>query len=107
MLFNKISNLTYQKWCRTNAKHILDNVCTKRWVDFQNMTDLEKEQNPSAETRDGYLQAIPLKEASKEWWSKLIDDNKQEIFALPNFSLAIFNDIMELKITQKEYKRLK
>ena len=103
ILFNKETDMTFEEWRNTRAYDLLCMVSKSKWILSENMTDKEKKKYPSHEVCGGYLKEIPRKEASKEWWDQLDIYDKQEIFNLPNFDLAIFNEIMELKITKKEY----
>ena len=103
MMFNKETDMTLEEWRNTRAYDILFDVPKSVWVNPSEMTDEEKGQYPSYETCGGYLKEIPRKEASKIWWDKLDKYDKAEILNLPNFDLKVFNDIMELDITKKEY----
>ena len=106
IMFNKKTTMTFEEWRNTRAFDLLNMIEKSRWVFYSQMTEEEKQQYPYAETCDGYLKEIPRAEASKEWWDNLDIYDKAEIFSLPNFSLKIFNDIMELDITRKEYKEV-
>ena len=106
IMFNKETDMSFEEWRNTRAFDILRNVGKSIWVYFENMTKKEKEQFPSAETCGGYLKELTRKKASKKWWNNLSKYDKQEIFNLPNFDLKIFNEIMELKITKKEYNEV-
>ena len=70
------------------------------------MTDEEKQKHPSAKTCEGYLKEIERKAGSEEWWNNLEMYEKATIVQLPNFDLEVFNDIMEFKVTKKEYKEI-
>ena len=65
-----------------------------------------KKKYKSAETCDGYLKEIERKAETKEWWKSLEMHEKATIIQLPNFDLDIFNDVMEFKVTKKEYKEI-
>ena len=106
IIFNKETNMSYEEWKNTRAYDVLDDLPVTRWINFNNMTDKEKKQFPNAETCGGYLKILSRKEASNEWWSQINDYDKKEIFSLPNFDLKIFNEIMELTITKKEYNQV-
>ena len=103
ILFNKETDMTFEEWRNTRAYDLLRYVKKSVWVYAYEMTEEEKQKYPNYERCDGYLKEIPRKEASKEWWDNLNKYDKNEIFTLPNFDLKIFNKIMELKITKKEY----
>ena len=107
IMFNKETNMTFEEWRNTRAYDILINLEKSIWVYFDDMNNLEKKKYiKSAETCDGYLKEISRKEASKKLWNNLSINDKYEIMTLPNFDLDVFNDIMELKITKKEYKEV-
>ena len=106
IMFNRETDMNFEDWIKTKAYALLRLVQKNKWISFENMTDNEKKQFPNSETCGGYLKEISRKEASKEWWNKLANCDKKEIFSLPNFDLKIFNEIMELKISKSEYKEV-
>ena len=107
IMFNKKTNMTFEEWGNTRAHDVLINLQKSIWIYFNDMTNIEKEKNKNnAETCDGYLKEISRKEASKKLWEEIDIKDKYEIMTLPNFDLEIFNDIMELNITKKEYKEV-
>ena len=107
ILFNKKTDMTFEEWRETRAYDVLTNLEKSKWIYFSNMNDEEKKKYiKSAETCDGYLKEIPRQEASMKLWNKIDKDDKYEIMTLPNFDLDVFNDIMELNITKKEYKNI-
>ena len=71
------------------------------------MTEEEKKKYPSAEVCNGYIKEIPRAISNEEWWNNLKIHEKATLIQLPNFNLKIFNDIMELDISLKEYKEIK
>ena len=105
-MFNKSTDMTYSEWRNTEAYYILSRKTKSVWVWFGDMTKKEKNEHPSAECCGGYLKEIEYSKSSKEWWKQLTDEEKLTLFQLPNFDLEVFNDIMSLKITQKEYRRI-
>ena len=105
-MFNKETDMTWEAWQNSEAYDILTKVKKSVWVWYKDMTEKEREENPSSKTCDGYLKEIERKVGTKEWWNNLEMYEKATIIQLPNFDLAIFNDIMELKITKKEYKEI-
>ena len=102
-MFNKETDMTYEEWRNSEAYDILTRVTKSQWIWYDNMTEAEKKKYPSAKTCDGYLKETERKTGSKEWWQSLEMHEKATIIQLPNFDLDIFNDIMELKVTKKEY----
>ena len=98
--------MTFEEWKNTRAYDILSDIEFKQWIYDDDMTDDEKEKYPSYKTTGGYLKTLSRKEAVSNWWKNLDNYDKQEIFNLPNFDLKIFNEIMEIKITKKEYNEV-
>ena len=103
-MFNKETDMTYEEWRNSEAYDILTRVTKSQWIWYDEMTEAEKKKYPSAKTCDGYLKETERKTSSKEWWKSLEIYEKATIIQLPNFDLDIFNDIMEFKVTKKEYK---
>ena len=108
MMFNKETDMTWEEWKNSEAYDILTRNIKSQWIWYDDMTDKdkEKEKYPSAKTCDGYLKEIERGTSSKEWWNNLETYEKATIVQLPNFDLDIFNDIMEFKVTKKEYKEI-
>ena len=106
MMFNKQTDMQWDEWKNSKAYDILTNVVKSKWIYYRDMTEDEKEKYPSAKVCGGYLKEIERKVGSKEWWDNLEMYEKATIVQLSNFDLDIFNDIMELEITQKEYKKI-
>ena len=105
-MFNKETDMTYEEWRNSEAYDILTRVTKSQWIWYDEMTEAEKKKYPSAKTCDGYLKETERKTSSKEWWKSLEIYEKATIIQLPNFDLDIFNDIMEFKVTKKEYKEI-
>ena len=106
MMFNKETDMTWEEWRNSEAYDILTRVTKSKWIWYDDMTDKEKQKYTSAKTCDGYLKEIERKAGTKEWWNSLEIYEKATIVQLPNFDLDIFNDIMEFKVTKKEYKEI-
>ena len=106
MMFNKETDMTWKEWRNSEAYDILTRITKSEWIWYSDMTEEEKKKYKSAETCDGYLKEIERKAGTKEWWKSLEMHEKATIIQLPNFDLDIFNDIMEFKVTKKEYKEI-
>ena len=103
MLFNKPSNWTYSQWLKSRACHLLNDIPnrTVEWIWSDNMTDEEKELNPSYETAGGYLKVFSQDEnrnMAQKWWDELDDSEKRCIFAIPNFDEDIFYRCTGIKV---------
>ena len=94
MLFNKQSDWTLQDWWNSKACNILSNIPCEytdaEWISETNMTDEEKELNPSYKTTGGYLKTVKREADRQAWWDALPDDEKETVKALPNFDAEIF-----------------
>ena len=101
-LFNKPSDWTFNDWLSSKARRVMGCVPKNlAWVEFDQMTDEEKETHPTAETTNGYLRKIPNDELAvirNEWWARLSPDNKDEILKLPNFDAEIFKKITMIDV---------
>lgn len=64
-----------------------------KWISESDMTEEEKQNNPSYKTTGGYLKTIPYKEAWKEVPKEVIDKIKK----LKNFNKKVFFEITGLK----------
>ena len=94
-IFNKISNLKFDSEEVIKMKNIILNnikgVCV--WVYESDMTDEEKEENPTYKTTGGYLKKRDYKYCWKKGWGKMSNKNKEFIKSLPNFCPKIFEEI--------------
>ncbi|MGL5232952.1 MAG: pentapeptide repeat-containing protein [Fusobacteriaceae bacterium] len=71
------------------------------WVSESEMSDQEKIDNPDFYNKDGYLKCLTQEEISKKRqfiWDKLSENEKENIYKLPNFDKEIFEEIMMIKI---------
>lgn len=93
--FDKKSNMTWEQWRNSEACYLLSRIRKSIWVDFDKMTEEEKEKYPNAETTDGYLKELDLKEQAEIWWEHLEEHEKEEIRNMPNYNRAKFRKIMK------------
>ena len=99
-LFNKISNITYIDWINSDVRYLLNNIPTDEliWIWESDMTDEEKENNPSYKTTGGYLKLVKVtNEDKQEWFDSLSNYDKQLILDIPNFDPSIFERITGIK----------
>ena len=65
-----------------------------KWISFNNMSVIEKKNNPTAKTTEGYLKKYDYKQA---WLNSFNNDcdvkQAKETIQLPNFDYAIFEEI--------------
>ena len=99
-MFNKPTNLTYSDWIDSDACRILNKIkCNPvEWVNKNDMTAEEKENNPEYKTTCGFLRKVNIEERKQELWNKLSDDEKQVVYDLPNFDADIFEKCTGIKI---------
>ena len=95
LLFNKPSDWTYKDWLDSDARYILNNIQknTVKWIYDSEMTEAEKEANPTYETTGGYLKVLNESERAQGWWEALSESDKNTIMDIPNFDAAIFEQI--------------
>ena len=70
----------------------VDLTISCEWVDASEMTDAEKESNPSHKTTGGFLRSRPVKiqDAFTIAWKTLNIETKQRFLSLPNFDADKF-----------------
>ena len=93
--FDKKSNMTWEQWRNSKAYWLLKNIRKNVWVNYSKMTEEEKAKYPNAETTDGYLKELDLKEQAEIWWDNLNDYEKEVIRNMPNYDKAKFRKIMK------------
>ena len=92
--FDKKSNMTWEEWRRSDAYYILLKISKNRWVDWEEMTEKEQEQNPTAKITDGFIRELDLKEEAEKWWNNLNEKERESIRNIPNYSRTKFRKIM-------------
>ena len=102
--FNKKSDWTYDDWRESRAKCLLDEIPTEtfKWIFFRDMTEEEKEENPDAETTNGYLKIMEPKIGVQEWWNCLSEEDKNTILSIPNFDAEIFKEITGIDVNEED-----
>jgi hypothetical protein len=103
--FNKESKWTEQDFLDSRVYSLLCEVNTKIWIYPSEMTEEEKNANPSYKTCDGYLKDIPFKDAFQNKWHNWSEENKKEFTKLPNFDAKIFEEITGVKVEVKKKKK--
>ena len=63
------------------------------WVYDKDMSNKEKEANPSYVTTGGYLKAYNNRTAWRNSWDKAGEDDRRKVLELPNFDNEIFKEI--------------
>jgi len=76
------------------------------WINENEMSDKEKEDNPTYKTTGGCLKVYTYKEAWLNSWSSASDEDKELLYRLPNFDATVFKEISGIDVTKdKTYKR--
>ena len=68
------------------------------WVATDNMSDQEKEDNPSYKTTDGYLKVYGYQEAFQKSYNEANREEQLKIKELPNFDADVFFTISGIRI---------
>lgn len=91
-LFDKPSNITYSEWLVSDARRLLNRIPKKvvEWIFEENMTDEEKQENPTYKTTGGFLKILDESESAQIWWDGLTESDKSTIKAIPNFDSKFF-----------------
>ena len=91
--FNKESDWTMKGWLASRARNIMNSKPRLvEWVDESDMTEHEKEMNPTYKTTGGFLKRCNNNHRVQEWWDDLSEGEKQCVLDLPNFDPQIFKE---------------
>ena len=97
-LFEKETNFTFNEIYDIKGVKVLNwNYENDWWIYEENMTDEEKENNPTYKTTGGYLKTIPFKDACVLMWDNLDESDREEVRKIPNFDAKIFEEITGIK----------
>ena len=100
LIFDKSSNWTIKDWFNSDARYILDSIPNNivEWIYESNMTDIEKEKNPTYKTTGGYLKILDKSESAQVWWDGLDTTDKNIIKSIPNFDAEKFQKCTGIKV---------
>ena len=100
LIFDKLSNWTIKDWFSSDARYILDSIPNNivEWIYESDMTDIEKEKNPTYKTTGGYLKILDKSEAAQVWWDGLDTTDKNIIKSIPNFDAGKFQKCTGIKV---------
>ena len=101
-MFNRPSDITYREWLNSDARYLLNRIPKKvvEWISENDMTDKEKEENPTYKTTGGLLKILDEFESAQIWWDGLPESDKSTIKAIPNFDSKIFEECTGIKIRE-------
>ena len=103
-LFDVDSDLTMRDWINSRARMIM-NRCPYTCADFisaASMTDEEKKRHPEHKTIGGFVKVfVATAEDKQRWWDDLPEDDKAEIYKLPNFNAEKFEECVGVKIRRE------
>jgi len=73
-----------------------------KWITLFDMTEEEKEANPSHQTTEGFLRVQSLKDCWRNSWKEFTQEQKDIILNAPNFDPAIFEEITGISLEPKK-----
>lgn len=100
LIFDKPSNWTIEYWWNSDARYLLNKIPKNvvEWIYESDMTDEEKEKNPTYKTTGGYLKVFDGSESAQIWWDGLSNKNKKIIKSIPNFDAEKFEKCTGIKV---------
>ena len=100
LIFDKPSDWTIEDWRDSDARYLLNKIPKNvvEWIYEGDMTDQEKEENPTYKTTGGYLKVLNESEAAQIWWDGLNNKNKNCIKSIPNFDAEKFEKCTGIKV---------
>ena len=100
LIFDKPSNWTIEYWWNSDARYLLNKIPKNvvEWIYESDMTDEEKEKNPTYKTTGGYLKVFDESESAQIWWDGLSNKNKKIIKSIPNFDAEKFEKCTGIKV---------
>ena len=100
LIFDKPSNWTIEYWWNSDARYLLNKIPKNvvEWIYESDMTDEEKEKNPTYKTMGGYLKVFDESESAQIWWDGLSNKNKEIIKSIPNFDAEKFEKCTGIKV---------
>ena len=90
--------MSWDEWYNHDAYAAAMKLEVTKWIDWDVMTDMEKENNKNAYVCGGYLKVYEYKEAWANLWDTLDDDEKESFKTLPNFDTDVFEDITGINL---------
>jgi hypothetical protein len=97
MIFDKPSDWTLQDWRKSDAAKFMRKFDPTEWVDWQDMTETEKNKNPGGEITDGFARKVSDGEKQRRW-DAMSTDEKNVIRSIPNFDAEKFYRITGVNV---------
>jgi hypothetical protein len=100
-LFNRLSSWTYSDFKYSSVYNLLRKMphSAITWINFNGMSDIEKEEHPKATAFGGYTKMINHDEKDRQYWYDNLTEEEQEIIkTMPNFNAEIFKEITGITV---------
>jgi len=101
---NQIFNtqLSTEEFDKIKASLPIIKISLIKWVDKNDMTKDEKEDNASYTQTGGFLKTISYQDAWQLWWNEAKQEDKNKITSCKYFDAAIFKKITGLNVSKIE-----
>ena len=98
-MFNKDSEMTWNEFINSEYYDAIYSspFSLTGWIYY---TEEEKKNSPIRQAIGGYLKKYTFKEACKNWWDNMTDENKDIIQSIPNFDKKIFKEITGIEVQE-------
>ena len=98
-MFNKDSEMTWDEFIDSDYYYAIYSRPFRltEWIYY---TEEEKKNSPIRQAIGGYLKKYTFKEACKNWWDNMTDENKDIIQSIPNFDKEIFKEITGIEVQE-------
>jgi hypothetical protein len=98
-MFNKDSEMTWDEFIDSEYYYAIYSspFNLTEWIYY---TEEEKKNSPIRQAIGGYLKKYTFKEACKNWWDNMTDENKDIIQSIPNFDKEIFKEITGIEVQE-------
>ena len=96
-IFNIPSGMSYDEFLASKYYTAIESspFVLNEWVEY---TDEEKKESERKALDECYLKEYNYKDACKNWWNNMSEENKEIIKSIPNFDAEIFEYITGIKI---------
>lgn len=75
---------------------------TTKFIIESDMSRDEKKNHPGYKSTGGYLKTIIVtKKEKQKWWDKLSEEERQEVYDIPNFDAEKFEKCTGIKVNKK------